>query len=1012
MKLPKIAVENYHFTTVAFAVLLISGLISFFTMPRMEDPPIDIPGASVTIIYPGINPVDLEQIIADPVEEAINEIEDIKKIETVIKDGIVSISVEFVFETDPKDKYDEVVRQVNKVRSKLPEDIYKLDISKWSSSDVVILHLAMMSETAEYSELNNRAEELKSRLEKVEGVRKINILACPEKEVRISFDAEKMAQMNISVNSIEKAIKSNNANIPGGFIKVADKQFNIKTSGSFKSIDEIRNTIVGSYMGRIIYLKNVADVDFNYKDQIYYARYNKKRSIFITVQQKADYNIFDVVENMKKIIDDFDNNLNSDISVEYVFDQSTSVKNRVNGFLKNLLQGIVLVGIVIFLALGYRSTIMVIIAIPFSIFIGLALDYAIGIGFQQMTIAGLIIALGIMVDNSIAVVENIERFLEMGYTKKEATVLGASELGWPLVASTLTTLLAFVPIITMPDKAGRFIQSMPLTVFFTLGASLLIALTLTPLLAKNVLKEKKKKQTKQKLIDKIIAGPYRKILNFSLNNRLVVIGIALIMLAAAALLFKYVGISFFPKAEKPLFLVRIYTPQGTNIDKTYKVAEYVENVLDSIPQIKNYATNIGHGNPRIYYSVFPKSYANNYASILVETEEYKYHEFNKLISGLRKKFKQYTGAKIIIKEFEQSPPVEAPLAIKITGNNLEKLKLISEDIEQIVESTEGTVSVENSLASKKTDLHFNINRDKAGIYGVPVYEIDKMIRACVNGITVSEYRNKEGQEFEIVLRMPFDKNFSLSDFDKIYVASLSGKQIPLKQLASMEFKPSPGIITHYNLNRSSTIMADIKKGYVLDDIIKKIDKILKKYPFPEDFNYKFTGEYESREETFGGMYVVSIFALIGIFAVLVMQFRSFIQPLIIFAAIPFAFIGSVVALYLSGFTFSFTAFIGLVSLFGIVVNDAIILVDYTNKLQKQNKPVIEAIKQAGEIRFLPIILTSVTTIGGLLPLTIGGGTLWAPLGWTIIGGLFVSTVLTLVIIPVLYSLFAKANNNV
>jgi len=825
MKLPKIAIENYHFTIVAFLTLLIAGIISFFTMPRMEDPPIDIPGASITVIYPGANPVDLEQLIADPIEEAINEIEDIKKIETGIKNGIVSTAVEFSFETDPKEKYDEVVRQINNVRADLPEDIYKLEISRWSSADVVIMHFALVSETSEYSVLKQKAELLKQNVERVKGVRKVEILACPEKELRISLDIEKMAQMNISIDNVSNAIKSNNANIPGGSLKISDKHFNIKTSGSYQDIEEIKNTVVSSYMGRIIYLRNIADIKFDYEDQNYYARFNKKRSIFLTVQQKENYNIFDVVEEINESVSGFEKRLGSDISLEYVYDQSASVEHRVNDFLKNLFQGIFLVGFVIFLALGYRQTIMVIIAIPFSIFLGLALDDFAGIGFQQMTIAGLIIALGIMVDNSIAIVENIDRFLEMGYSRKEAAIKGTSQLGWPLVTATATTLLAFVPIITMPDKAGRFIQSMPITVFFTLTASLFIALTLTPFMSKYILKEKKvktKKKKNSKLITKFIEGPYSRILKFSLKNKFLIIFISLVLLFGSGLLFQKVGISFFPKAEKPLFLVRIYAPDGTNINKTTEIVKLVEQTLDSIPDVKNITTNIGHGNPRIYYSVFPRSYASNFSSILVELDEYNYHEFNSIIEKLREKFKKFVNVRILIKEFEQAPPVEAPLAIKLTGDNVEKLISISEDIEQIVKDTKGTINIENPLLNKKLDLHFDINKDKAGIYGVPIYEIDKTIRTCISGANISKYRNAEGEEFNIVLRLPFDKKFKISDLDKIQVTSLTGKLIPLKQLANIELKPSPGQITHYNLNRSSTITADIQKDYVLDDIIKII----------------------------------------------------------------------------------------------------------------------------------------------------------------------------------------------
>ena len=454
-------------------------------------------------------------------------------------------------------------------------------------------------------------------------------------------------------------------------------------------------------------------------------------------------------------------------------------------------------------------------------------------------------------------------------------------------------------------------------------------------------------------------------------------------------------------------MIRIDTPEGSGIEKSDQVARYVESILDTIPDVRHYTTNVGHGNPRIYYNTFPKQYEKSFAEIYVEFKEYDFKRFTAMVNTLRELFSGYPGARINIKEFEQGSPVEAPLTIKVTGEDPDVLARISGDIEQYVRNTKGPVNIENQLSKTSTDLFFDINREKAGMLGVPVVEIDRTIRTCISGIPISKFRNKEGEEYNIVLRLPFENQVSLSDFDKIYVTSLSGRAIPLKQLASIEFVEAPGVITHFDLDRCGTITADIIKGYELNDVVEQLDVQLKEYPWPEGYNYKFTGEVESREESFSGIFRASIIALLAIFAVLVMQFKSFIQPLIIYSAIPLAVIGSIITLFITGYTFSFTAGIGMVSLIGIVIKNSILLVDYVNVLRAEGKPIIQALKEGGETRFIPILLTAMTTVGGLLPMTLKGGTLWAPMGWTIIGGLFFSTFLTLVVVPVLYKLFIK-----
>jgi multidrug efflux pump subunit AcrB len=1012
MKIIRHAIDNYQFTLTAFLLLMIVGISSFFSMPKSEDPPMQVPGASIIIIYPGSDPIDLEQLVADPVEEAINELDDIKRMETGMRDGILVTSVEFTFESDPDEKYDEVVQQINSIRDELPEEIYDIEILEWNSTDVIMMHLAIVSASTEFAVMENEGEKLKKKIEKVPGVKLVELLAIPDQELRVSLDMEKMAQMNISIDMVNRAIMSNNANIPGGNMKLGQRDFSIKTSGSYQDREEIQNTVVSSYNGRNIYLKNIADVHFDYADNIYYARYLGERAIFLTVKQKEGYNIFKITGKIHQILEEHAMGLDPEMKLVTVFDQADSVDERINGFLSNLFFGILLVGLVIIMSLGFRASLLVIIAIPLSILIGLGFVDLTGFGLQQMSIAGLIISLGLLVDNSIVIVENIERFIGLGTTNKEAAVKGSAQLGWPVISATVTTMLAFIPIISMPDKAGRFIQSMPVTVIYTLFASLMIALLLTPFLASVFLKNnegraRKKREMNLKFFLKyLIEGPYRQTLDIALRRRGMTILISLALVMGSMLLFQSVGVSFFPKAEKPQFMIRIQTPEGVNIDKTDEVARKVESILDTLSGVKHYATNVGHGNPRIYYNIFVKRFERNFAEIYVELEEFDVEQFDRMIQDLRDLFRDFPGARINVKEFEQGTPVEAPLVIKITGPNLDMLKKVSEDFEAFLREEPGLVNIDNQLRRASTDFYININRDKASMVGVPIYEIDRTIRTAITGMPVSSFRDLEGREFDIVLRMPFAEQIRLEDFDRIYVSSLTGRQIPLKQLVQIELREAPGIITHFDMDRNGSLSADIRKGYDLDEIVASLELRFRDYPLPSDYEYKFTGELESREESFGGMARASIIALIAIFAVLVLQFRSFSQPLIIFSAFPLAMIGSVLALFITGYSFSFTAFIGLISLIGIVVNNSIILVDYINKLIAQGMDPISAIKEAGETRFTPIVLTTLTTIGGLLPLTLRGGTLWAPMGWTIIGGLFVSTFMSLLVVPVLYRLLS------
>jgi multidrug efflux pump subunit AcrB len=1009
MKLPKVSIENHQFTIVIVILLMLSGIISMVRMPKSEDPPVAKPGSSVIVVYPGATPEDLEQLVAIPIEEALNELDDIKKLESTCQDGLANIGIEFYAGCDPDEKFSDVNEKVNRIRGDLPEDILRVETMRWSVSDTNFLQIALISDEMEYRDLEQQAENLEKALKKIIGVKRVETWAYPKQEIRVSLDLEKMAQLNIPVNNVLGAIKSSNMNIPGGTIDAGFKRFSVQTSGAYKSILQLKNTIIHSDGKKVLYLKDIASVSYSYEDNNYFARYNGKRAVFVTVNQKEHTNIFDIMKQIRLRVEEFEDHLPQEMELAYVYNQSESVHQRLSSFFSSLLQGIFLVGIVILLTIGFRGSIIVIMAIPLSLTIAIGFVDKSGFGLEQMSIAGLVITLGLLVDNAIVVVENINRFIGKGETRINAAIKGSSQIGWAIVSATATTVLAFVPIASMKDVSGEFIRSMPITVIFTLTVSLVLALTFTPYISIKVLSASDKQRTSKAMtwMHRFIQTHYSRWLDFALGKPGLIILLAVLFLIGSLALLPFIGVSFFPKAEKNQFFINIHLPEGSSISGTDQVVSYVENRLKSRSEVEQYTSNIGRSNPRIYYNIIEKRRKSNRAQIFVKLKEQTSRKkMGALVSELRDDFNNFPGAIIEVKELEQGPPLEAPVEIKVVGDNLDILKKVALDVEDIFKKIPGLININNPLGTSKTDIRVNINREKAAMYGIPLMDLDRTIRMSIAGITISKFLDKEGKEYNIVVRSNQKEN-RMDVFDRIYVSSYNGMLIPLKQVASIQLKKSSSMITHYNLERNVTIRSDVKSGYSVSRLTQSIVDKLNTYRWPVGYRFFVGGEQESQERSFGGMAEAMVIAIVAIFAVLVLQFKSFVQPLIVYAALPLAIIGSVITLLITGYTFSFTAFVGLTSLVGIVVNNSIILVDYTNQLRKGGLELLVAIKEAGKTRFVPIILTTLTTIGGLLPLTLRGGTLWAPMGWTIIGGLLTSTILTLIVVPVLYKIFEQ-----
>lgn len=1009
MKITDFSVKNYQFTLIVFVMLAAIGINSLLNMPRGEDPDTDAPTFSTIVIYPGTSPKDMEELVVNPMEKRFNEMDDVKRIRSTIDDGLAVIQVEFKYEKDPDKKYQDLIRELDAVKGELPKDILSINVQRFRPSDVNILQVALLSETVPYKDLEEWSKKLKERLEKIKTLKNVDNWAFPQQQVRVSLNLEKLSQNKIPLNAVLQAIQRENVNIPGGSIDMGDRKFNVKTSGDYKSVDEIRNTIVASTAGKIIYIKDIADVSFNYEEQQYIGRLNGKRGVFITASRKSGTNIFSVEKEMKPILEKFQKELPASITYAKSFDNAESVHTRLGHFAMDFAIAIFLV-LLTLLPLGPRASIVVMVSIPLSLLIGLFLLDLFHITINQLSIVGMVVALGLLVDDSIVVVENIERYLRLGYERKQAAMAATRQIGLAVLGCTATLIFAFLPLMFLPEGAGDFIRSLPAAVVTTVLASLFVSLTIVPFLSSKILSGHEHPEGNLFLrgLKRFINGSYRRLLHAAISRPVLTLMIALAIFISCLALIPRVGFSVFPASEKPMFLVNIQTPLGTSLTATDSVTRWVEKEVSHLPDLKNFATNVGHGNPRVYYNVIPQNEASNYAQLFIQLKETPPARKRQLIDSLRQRFSGYPGARIEVKDFEQGPPIEAPIAIRIFTEDLDTLRDLSFRVEELLKKTDGTMYVNNELTTLKTDIKVQVNKEKAGILGVPVNEIDRTVRLAVAGLDIGKFRkdNEKGDEYNINVCLPRTDHQTLDALSKVYVNTSTGTSVPLSQVADIRLQSSPTGIRHYDKDRYTTVTAFVRSGYnttrVTDEVLKAMDKMV----FPKGASYMAAGEVESKQQSFGGIGTIILVTIFGILGVLILEFKTFRGTLIVLSVVPLGIIGAVLALLFSGNTLSFVAVIGIIALIGIEVKNSILLVDYTDQLRKNGMGLDEAIQEAGETRFVPIILTTLTAIGGLIPLVAENNPLYSPLALVIIGGLLSSTILTRVVTPVLYKLLA------
>ena len=1016
MKITNFAVKNYQFTLIIFLLFAVVGVLTLFTMPRSEDPTIHPPQYLITVIYPGTSPKDMEEQVVKPIENKIYGLENIDKMLTTVEDGVAAIQVKFKYGVDIDNKYQEISTEINALKnSELPKDIYLIKTEKISSSDVKILQVALVSDNASGKLLRDQADMLKTHLEKITNLKEVNYSGMPEQEIRIDVQLDKLAQMKIPLNVVVGSLQSEAADIPGGSINLESKVFNVKTSGKLKNVEDVANTVIYNANGKIIYLKDVAEVSYKNEMVNHITRVNGHRCVLVTAAMKDNVNIAQVQKQFLPILDEFSNALPSNIRLVKTFDQANMVSQRLGHLGFDFALAIVLV-VITLLPLGFRASLIVMVSIPLSLALGLIALNLLGYSLNQLSIVGLVVALGLLVDDSIVVVENIERWLREGHSRMDAILKGTKQIGVAVVGCTATLVIAFLPLAFLPDTAGEFIRSLPMAVITSVLASMVVALTLAPFMGSRILKTHThgKGNFFLKQLQKFLTYSYRGIMPRALKWPKTTIAISLVLSVLAFFLFTKAGFKLFPTSEKPMFLINIKMPLQADIPESDRVTKLVENELKQHKEIVYYTSNVGKGNPQIYYNVHQQDVKPDFAQIFVQMDDEANPDSKvELIRQLREKFKSFPYAKIEVKDFEQGTPIEANIVVRVFGDNQDTLRKLSFKVEDIVRKHSGTVYVNNELNTYKSDVKIKIDKEKARTLGVLTSDIDKVIRMAVAGLTVGDYIDDRGDARNVVLTLARDKFSNLDAFKNLYVNNIQGVPVLVSQIATIAFETSPTAINHFNKSSFAKVTSLTKEGVYANDVLKDIVPQLDSLKMPAGYYYKLSGEAESEGDTLGGNFLsvilLSTFLFIG---VLLLQFKTFKGIIIVLSIIPLGILGGVIMLLITGHPMSMVSIIGFIGLSGIQVKNSLLLVDFTNQLRADGYSIDDAINIAGETRFLPVVLTSITAICGLIPLAWNPNPLIAPLAIVLIGGLISSTILARIVTPVMYKLIPPSIENI
>ena len=1057
------AVRKSTTVTVLSLLLIIFGVYCYQVLPRESDPDITIPNVFVSTSYRGVSPTDMETSVTIEIEKKLKGLDGLKKIQSVSSEGLSSINIEFVTGTDIDKALQDVKDKVDEAAGDLPgdlEDDPSVFEVNFSEMPIVVFSL---SGTCGLPFLKDIADDLKDAIEGVAGVLEVDINGGLEREIRVEVFPEKLAYYGLSIGALEDIVRSENKNTSGGSIRLGNGRFQLRVPGEFVTPEEIYGLVVSNRDGSPVYLKDVARVVDSFKEESSRSRLNGRESVTLSVKKRSGENIISIAESVDRIIADAQPSWPTGTEITKVLDKSRDIELMVTDLENNILSGLVLVLVVIFFILGIRNALLVSLAIPFSMLLSFIILYLMGITLNMVVLFSLTLALGMLVDNAIVIVENIYRFMEQGVGRFDAAMQATSEVAYPVIGSTLTTIAAFSPMLFWPGIMGEFMGYLPLTLIVTLSSSLFVAMVINPAMASLFMKIKGTDIVAGKSAEEVAAAVekpiairgfflvrYAAIMNSALSRPLTVMGLAfcvLILMIQGWLL--VIGlekpVEFFPEVEPKGIYVNVDVPEGADLDYTDTIIKRVERSISGttneqeIPALalapKEYTTPGGTTyfgpsdlkNIKNVYtqavlsaaggSAFDPNTPNHVGIRFLEIGD-RARSSHETVAAIRERIKDIPGAKLTVALEEEGPPTGAPINIEISGNSFAVLGEIAKTIKDTLSRLPHVEDVRDDFVEGIPSVQVLIDRQKASLFGLTTNSIGFALKSAYNGLEVSSFREGD-DDYDITVQLPEEERQVVDILHELILPTPSGQMVPLSTIAEISFSGSMGSITRINNQRVVTVKANVDETKVPGPVAREqAAKILQDLPIPAGYAIQFTGEFEFQKESQDFLTKAFLVALLLIFLILVAMFDSISQPFIIMTSVLLSLGGAFfgLALFSSPFGIIMTG-VGVISLAGVVVNNAIVLIDYTNKLRQRGYALREAVISAGATRLRPVLLTAVTTILGLIPMVTGvsfdfqtwsiswvseSSQWWRSMAVVVIFGLVVATFLTLIVVPTLY----------
>lgn len=1021
------SVKHKSILALLTGLFIVLGIYAYIVMERQENPEVTSPVASVTCIYPGASPEDIEKLIVKPIEDRIDTISGIKRLDSYSVDsaGVIQITLKDMSDSEINKKWDKLREKIDEIKPELPSDaqapVIKTD---FSSSYGLILGLSGADNTNQ--EMADVARQIKNILSRDSDIKTVDIMGDEKQQIEIHLNMSKLQQYGISPATVATQLGARNINIPGGNLELTGTKIPVQVSGEYQSMEEIKNTIVSvsTDSGTPVYLKNVAEVLQTPVKPEKQVSVNGSQGVLIGVKYADGINILNVEKRLQDKIHEFEKTkLYVGMELTELNNQASFVKDSIDMFADNLIEGILLVFVVVLLAMGVRSAAVVSIPIPIICIFVFGYMYLTRIPLHQVAVASLMISLSLMVANGIVANDNIHVYLTKGETLTNACINGVKEVGIPILTSSLTTVASFLPLAMMNGDAGKFVKTLPILVSVALAGSYITSLTIVPALGHLLYRKpaedrpvkteqsqftvwKQKIEEKLHLKELLAKGKeiYGRLLNFSLKKPRAVLLFFAALLVFSSLVVPTLSVQLFPPVERDQYVLNVTTQDGSTLEKTLAQCEKVAAVLNKEKSIKSFASTAGDGFMKYYVTFEPEQQATNKAQFLINGTRGEAAAVEKKI------LKEVPGVSTTLKYLEISLPLTYPIQVRISGDDIEQLRSIAAEIEERCRTVPGTRNIEDNYGDNSYRLNVNVNEEKANLVGITNYDVASTVRMAVNGLEILKMKQKdlEKNSLPVIAKISDKDKTSREILNTIFLTSqITGKNVPLTQIATIQTQSSLNQIIRRNSQRTITIGSYVEEGYNTEAVMQNVEKSMEGIPLPDGYTLEYGGESENSSDAFSSMTMPTIIAVILIYIILVFQFGDLLEPLIIMGTIPLSFIGIIWGLKWMGYPIGFMALLGAISLMGVVVNNGIVLLDYIKVLIPESKSIQDAIVKACETRMRPIMIGMITTVFSLLPLMISGGPLWAPMATAVIFGMILSTVLTMIVIPCVYALIAS-----